>query len=74
VAYFELASVSKGYGPPGRRTEVLRDIDLEIAEGESGQPELQGLFDELSRLGGSPQEGEARSTEQLHEHRPLALC
>jgi nitrate/nitrite transport system ATP-binding protein len=26
--------VSKGFGPPGNRTEVLRDIDLDVAEGE----------------------------------------
>jgi nitrate/nitrite transport system ATP-binding protein len=34
VAFLTLQSVCKGFGPAGARTEVLRDIDLEVAEGE----------------------------------------
>src|SRR3954452_6490883 len=34
MAFLELKSVCKGYGPPGQRTEVLRNIDLEIERGE----------------------------------------
>jgi nitrate/nitrite transport system ATP-binding protein len=34
MAFLELKSVSKGYGPPGARTEVLRDINLKIEKGE----------------------------------------
>jgi nitrate/nitrite transport system ATP-binding protein len=34
VALLELEGVSFGYGPPGRRTEVLADINLAIEEGE----------------------------------------
>jgi nitrate/nitrite transport system ATP-binding protein len=30
----ELRGVSKGYGPPERRTEVLADVNLEVARGE----------------------------------------
>lgn len=30
----ELSGVSKGFGTPGKRTEVLRDINLQIEEGE----------------------------------------
>jgi nitrate/nitrite transport system ATP-binding protein len=30
----ELKGVSKGYGPPGQRSEVLRDINLSIERGE----------------------------------------
>jgi len=32
--FFEMASVSKGFGPAHARTEVLHDVDLGIAEGE----------------------------------------
>jgi nitrate/nitrite transport system ATP-binding protein len=34
MAFLELEAVSKGYGRGGARTEVLRDIQLEVAEGE----------------------------------------
>jgi nitrate/nitrite transport system ATP-binding protein len=34
MAFLELHNVSKGFGPRDKRTEVLRDINLEIAEGE----------------------------------------
>jgi nitrate/nitrite transport system ATP-binding protein len=34
MAFLSLAGVCKGFGPPGNRTEVLRDIDLKVAEGE----------------------------------------
>src|SRR4249919_1007961 len=34
MAFLELKNVSKGFGPRGKRTEVLDDINLEIAEGE----------------------------------------
>ncbi len=34
MAYFELRGVSKGYGRDDRRTEVLKDIQLEIERGE----------------------------------------
>jgi len=34
MAFLELKNVSKGFGPRSKRTEVLRDINLEIAEGE----------------------------------------
>lgn len=34
MAFLTLENVSKGFGPPGSRTEVLRNIDLEIARGE----------------------------------------
>jgi nitrate/nitrite transport system ATP-binding protein len=34
VAFLELRGVSKGYGPPAKRTEVLRDINLRVDEGE----------------------------------------
>lgn len=34
MAFLQLTNVSKGYGPSGRRVEVLREIDLSIAEGE----------------------------------------
>jgi nitrate ABC transporter ATP-binding subunit len=34
VAFLELNRVSKGYGRNGSRTEVLRDIDLQIEKGE----------------------------------------
>ena len=32
--FLELNNVHKGFGPPGARTEVLRDIELRIEEGE----------------------------------------
>src|SRR6266581_7371555 len=34
MAFLELHNVGKGFGPRGNRTEVLRDINLEIAQGE----------------------------------------
>src|SRR3954468_11525855 len=34
MAFLELNSVSKGYGPVQQRTEVLRDINLHIEKGE----------------------------------------
>jgi nitrate/nitrite transport system ATP-binding protein len=34
VAALELRGVSKGYGPADARTEVLRNLDLSVAEGE----------------------------------------
>jgi nitrate/nitrite transport system ATP-binding protein len=34
MAMLELRGVSKGYGAPGQRTEVLRGIDLAVEEGE----------------------------------------
>jgi nitrate/nitrite transport system ATP-binding protein len=34
MAYLELQGVRKGYGPPGRRTEVLGGIDLSVERGE----------------------------------------
>ena len=34
MAYLELQNVSKGYGANGRRTEVLRDINLDVQNGE----------------------------------------
>ena len=34
MPYLELKSVSKGYGANGSRSEVLRDINLRVEEGE----------------------------------------
>src|SRR6058998_2452758 len=34
MAYLELKNVSKSYGSPGHRTEVLRDINLSVEKGE----------------------------------------
>ena len=34
MPYLELKSVAKGYGSPGARTEVLRDVNLSIEQGE----------------------------------------
>jgi nitrate/nitrite transport system ATP-binding protein len=34
MAFLELKNVNKGFGPPQARTEVLRDINLEIEQGE----------------------------------------
>ena len=34
MAFLSLTNVSKGFGPPGRRTEVLRNINLDVAQGE----------------------------------------
>ena len=34
MAFLELRNVRKGFGPPGRRTEVLGGIDLTIEKGE----------------------------------------
>ena len=34
MAFFALEGVSKAYGAGAERTEVLRDVDLELAEGE----------------------------------------
>jgi nitrate/nitrite transport system ATP-binding protein len=34
MAFLELKNVSKGYGPRGHRTEVLRDINLQMERGE----------------------------------------
>jgi len=33
-AFLELRNVGKGYGPPSRRTEVLRNVNLSVAKGE----------------------------------------
>ena len=34
MAFLELRNVSKGYGPTSKRTEVLKDINLQIERGE----------------------------------------
>lgn len=34
MAFLQLENVSKGFGAPGRRTEVLDDINLEVERGE----------------------------------------
>src|SRR4051794_31726993 len=34
MAFLTLSHVHKGFGPRGQRTEVLRDINLEIHQGE----------------------------------------
>ncbi|MDB6155865.1 MAG: nitrate transporter ATP-binding protein [Chthoniobacteraceae bacterium] len=34
MPFLELKNVNKGFGPRGKRTDVLRDINLEIAQGE----------------------------------------
>src|SRR5688572_6548802 len=34
MAFLEIEGLAKGFGPPGRRTEVLRQIDLTIERGE----------------------------------------
>jgi nitrate/nitrite transport system ATP-binding protein len=34
MAFLELKGISKGYGPRGRRTEVLRDINLKMERGQ----------------------------------------
>src|SRR2546421_8646061 len=34
MALLELVNVGKGFGPRGKRTEVLDDINLEVAKGE----------------------------------------
>jgi nitrate/nitrite transport system ATP-binding protein len=34
MAYLELQHVSKGFGPPGNRTEVLHDVNLQVDRGE----------------------------------------
>ena len=34
MAFLELHNLSKGYGPPGNRTEVLRNLNLRVDEGE----------------------------------------
>ncbi len=34
MPFLELKNVSKGFGPKGRRTEVLKDINLQIEKGE----------------------------------------
>src|SRR5829696_3840637 len=34
MSFLELNNVHKGFGLPGKRTEVLRDIELRIEEGE----------------------------------------
>jgi nitrate/nitrite transport system ATP-binding protein len=34
MAYLELQHVSKGFGPPGNRTEVLSDVNLRVDRGE----------------------------------------
>jgi nitrate/nitrite transport system ATP-binding protein len=34
MAFLELSDVSKGYGPPGRRTEVLHHLSLRVEKGE----------------------------------------
>lgn len=34
MPFLELQNVNKGYGPKGKRTEVLKDINLEIQKGE----------------------------------------
>jgi nitrate/nitrite transport system ATP-binding protein len=73
VAFLELRGVAKGYGPPGRRTEVLRDVDLAVERGEfvalvgysgSGKTTLVSLIAGLLlpdagtiHLGGRPIEG-----------------
>ncbi len=60
-----LSSVSLGFGPPGRRTEVLRDVNLEVAPNEfvaiigfsgSGKSTLVNLLAGLAR----PDRGEVR--------------
>ncbi|MFN0020817.1 MAG: ABC transporter ATP-binding protein [Pirellulaceae bacterium] len=34
IPLLEMRGVSKGYGPPGRRTEVLADVNLRVRRGE----------------------------------------
>ena len=34
MPFIEIKGASKGYGPPGNRTEVLKDINLSVEEGE----------------------------------------
>jgi ABC-type multidrug transport system ATPase subunit len=34
MIFLEVKNVSKGFGPKGRRTEVLEDITLEVEQGE----------------------------------------
>src|SRR5690349_22812424 len=34
MSFLEMTGISKGYGPPNRRTEVLTDINLSIEQGE----------------------------------------
>jgi nitrate/nitrite transport system ATP-binding protein len=63
--FFEMVGVSKSFGPPHARTEVLHDVDLSIREGEfvaivgfsgSGKTTLISLMAGLT----SPDEGEVR--------------
>jgi len=58
MAFLEVTNVSKGYGPAWRRTDVLRDINLTIDEGEfvaiigysgAGKTTLMSLLAGLTR-------------------------
>src|SRR6187455_2175821 len=73
MAFLTMEDVSKGFGRPGRRTEVLHDINLEVARGEfvaivgysgAGKTTLISILAGLLRpdsgcvhLGGRPVEG-----------------
>jgi nitrate/nitrite transport system ATP-binding protein len=58
MAFLELEGVSKGYGPPGRRTEVLANVRLAVERGEfvaivgpsgAGKTTLMSLIAGLTR-------------------------
>jgi len=65
MAFLEIDSVSVGFGPAGRRTEVLHDVNLSVAENEfvaiigfsgSGKSTLMNLLAGLQ----APDRGEVR--------------
>jgi nitrate/nitrite transport system ATP-binding protein len=76
MPFLELNGVAKGYGVPGRRTEVLRDINLTVERGEfvalvgysgAGKTTLLSMIAGLSKpdtgtitLGGKPITGPGR--------------
>jgi nitrate/nitrite transport system ATP-binding protein len=73
MSFLQLNSVSKGYGADGSRTEVLRNVNLTVAEGEfvvivgysgTGKTTLMNMLSGLAKpdsgevlLGGKPIEG-----------------